>query len=320
MHTSLALPAKNDIEDAQQVVYSAMRPTPQYTWPLLNRRAGLEIWLKHENHTPLGAFKIRGSLVYFQKLSEVRKVITATRGNHGQAVAFAAQRSGLEATIYVPFGNSASKNEAMRALGAHLVEFGADFQAAREEALRVADAEQLHFVPSFHTHLVTGVSTYSYELLTEVPDIDVVYVPIGLGSGICGMIAAREALGLRTEIVGVVSEHARAYYESFIRQTAVEEPVTTYLADGLACRVPEPSALGVIWDHVSRMVTVTDDELGSTMRILFEDTHNVAEGAGAAALAGVLKQREHLRGKRVAAVLSGGNVDIDVYARVLAGT
>jgi threonine dehydratase len=294
-----------------------MRPTPQYTWPLLNRRVGTELWIKHENHTPVGAFKIRGSLVYFRQLRGPKSVITATRGNHGQAVAFAARREGFEPLVYVPRGNSPAKNSAMRCLGAEVIECGDDFQAAREEALRRSLDEGLHFVPSFHESLVAGVSTYSYELLTTVSEIDVVYVPIGLGSGICGMIAAREALGLKTEVVGVVSAHARAYYESFVRRVAVEEPVGTELADGLACRVPDPKALELIWHYVSRVVTVTDDEIAFAMRVFFDDAHNVAEGAGAAGLAAVLQEKDRLSGKRVATVLSGGNVDRDLYSRVL---
>lgn len=311
------LPCRARIENAAEVVYSAMQPTSQYTWPLLNRRVGLELWVKHENHTPVGAFKIRGSLVYFRQLRGVKTVITATRGNHGQAVAFAARREGMEPVVYVPSGNSQSKNGAMRCLGADVVEFGDDFQAAREEALRRARAEDLHFVPSFHHELVAGVATYSYELLTAVPNLDVAYVPIGLGSGICGMIAAREALGLKTEIVGVVSAHAQAYLHSFVQRQAIESPAETELADGLACRVPDTQALEIIWRHVSRVVTVTDEEVAAAMRVYFEDAHNVAEGAGAAGLAAVLKDSDLLRGKRVATVLSGGNVDRETYAALL---
>lgn len=227
----MRLPAKEAIERAGQIVYETMQPTPQYTWPLLNERLGTELWVKHENHTPVGAFKIRGGLVYFRGLRDsgqnIPAVITATRGNHGQAVALAARREGIPAIVYVPCGNSPSKNRAMRSLGATLVEFGNDFEEARQEARRRAAAEGLHFVSSFHERLVTGVATYSYELFRAVDGVDVAYVPIGLGSGICGMCAAREALGLRTEIVGVVSAHAPAYFESFARRVAVEKPAET---------------------------------------------------------------------------------------------
>lgn len=316
--STMMLPSASAIDEAARVVYASMRPTPQYSWPLLNQRIGAEVWVKHENHTPVGAFKIRGSLVYFEQLRGPRTVVTATRGNHGQAVAHAARHHGLKALVYVPQGNSASKNAAMRALGATVIEFGDDFQAAREEAQRRAESENLHMIPSFHPLLVAGVATYSHELLTGAPPLDVVYVPIGLGSGICGMVAAREALGRKTEIVGVVSAHAPAYYESFVQKTLVEEPVETHLADGLACRTPDPEALEVIWRHVSRVVAVSDREVGGAMRVLFEDTHNVAEGAGAAAIAAILREGGALRGKRVGAVLSGGNVDPGVYLRVLA--
>jgi threonine dehydratase len=318
----LKLPSLDRIERAGEIVYEAMRPTPQLSWPLLNERLGLELWLKHENHTPVGAFKIRGALVYFRHLREsesgAARVIAATRGNHGQAVGFAARRAGMEASVYVPFGNSLSKNRAMRGLGVTLVEHGQDFEEARREAARRAAAEGLPFVPSFHELLVCGAATYSLELLSAVPGIDVAYVPIGLGSGICGMCAAREALGLRTEIVGVVSAHAPACFDSFIERRPVERPAETRLADGLACRAPDRDALSLILRHVARVVTVTDGEVAAAMRVVFDDTHNVAEGAGAAGVAAIVKERERLRGRRVATVLCGGNVDREVFARVLA--
>ena len=305
------------------IVYESMLPTPQYQWPLLNARLGAELWVKHENHTPVGAFKIRGGLVYFRWLREsgegVQAVITATRGNHGQSVALAAQREGIPAMVYVPRGNSASKNRAMRGLGASLVEFGSDFEAARQEAIRRARAEGLHVVPAFHERLVAGVATYSYEMLRAVEGIDVVYVPVGMGSGICGMCAAREALGLRMEIVGVVSAHAPAVFESFVTGEPQQRPAKTKLADGLACRAADPEALEIMWRHVARMAAVTDAEVAAAMRVIFEETHNVAEGAGAAALAAILREKDQLRGKRVAMVLTGGNVDREVFAKVLAG-
>ena len=319
----MTLPDLDAIERAAEIVYGAMPPTPQYRWPLLCERAGAEVWVKHENHTPLGAFKIRSGLVYFRKLKESgaanEKVVTATRGNFGQAVALGARREGMEAVVFVPYGNSPSKNRAMRALGACLVEHGQDFEEARREAARRADAEGRHYVPSFHEWLVEGTATYSLELFRAVPDIEVAFVPIGMGSGICGMAAAREALGLRTEIVGVVSAHARAYAESFERRKPVESPVSTRIADGMACRAADPDALAVICRHVSRIVTVTDDEVSAAIRAAYDDTHNLAEGGGAASIAAMLKEKESLRGKRVAVVMSGGNVDREVYAEVLRG-
>jgi threonine dehydratase len=317
----MTLPSKNAIEAAGQVVYEAMAPTPQLTWPLLNERTGLELWLKHENYTPLGAFKVRGSLTYFRSLREsgrsVTRVMTATRGNHGQAVAFAARREGLEAIVYVPFGNSPAKNRAMRGLGATLVEHGNDFEAARREAQRHAEHDGLFYVPSFSEALLAGVATYSLELFSALRNLDVLYVPIGLGSGICGAVAARAALGLRTEIVGVVSSEAPAYFDSFAERRLVQRPALTALADGLACSTPHPEALDIIWREVARVVAVSDDEVAAAMKILFDDTHNVAEGAGAAALAAVLKEQDRLRGRRVAAVVTGGNVDREVFAAVL---
>jgi threonine dehydratase len=319
----MQLPDLASIEHAAQIVYEAMPPTAQYSWPLLNRRAGTEVWIKHENHTPLGAFKIRSGLVYFRRLRESGTnggtVVTATRGNYGQAVAFAARREGMQAVVYVPHGNSASKNRAMEALGARLVEYGSDFEEARREAARWAEAKGHHYVPSYHDWLVEGTATYSLELFRAVPEIDVAFVPIGMGSGICGMCAAREALKLKTEIVGVVSAHATAYYDSFVGRRAVEAPVTTRIADGMACRATSPGALEILWRYVSRVVTVTDDEIACAIRAAYDDTHNLAEGGGAAAVAAILKERDTLNGNRVAAVMSGGNVDREVYAEVLRG-
>jgi threonine dehydratase len=318
----MKLPGKEEIEQAAQIVYEAMQPTPQYTWPLMNARLGRELWIKHENCTPLGAFKVRSALVYFRRLrergGEVRGVIAATRGNHGQAVAFAARREGIPVVVYVPHGNSVSKNAAMRSLGATVVEHGSNFDEAREEAGKRAAAEGLHFVPSFHEWLVAGAATYSYELLRAVADVDVVYVPIGMGSGICGMCAAREALGSRTEIVGVVSEHAPVYLKSFEQGKAVEWPAGTRLADGMACGVAHPEAVEIICKHVARIVTVTDDEVAAAMRALFDDTHNVAEGAGAAGVAAILKEKSP-GATRAATILSGGNVDRSLFAEVLQG-
>ncbi len=312
-----------DIEDAATVVRRTLPATPQYCWPLLGRHLGAETWVKHENHTPVGAFKIRGGLVYFSHLQRSGNlpagVISATRGNHGQSVAFAAQKYGVPATIVVPHGNSREKNEAMRALGAELIEYGTDFQAAREYANTLAAEHSLHMVSSFHPLLVTGVATYALELLRSVERVDTVYVPIGLGSGICGMLSVRDLLGLRTQVVGVVSAHARAYARSFDTGTLTEAEVSTKLADGMACRTPEPDAMKMIWQGVDRMVEVTDEEVANAMRVMFECTHNVCEGAGAAALAAAVQERSKNAGRRIALVASGGNVDRDVFARVLAG-
>jgi threonine dehydratase len=310
-----------NIESAARLVYAHMSATPQYCWPLLCDRLGTEVWVKHENHTPVGAFKIRGGLVYFAHLAQrddvPRGVISATRGNHGQSVAFAARRYGIPVTVVVPDGNSVEKNAAMRALGAALIEHGEDFQAAREYAATLAAERSLQMVPSFHPLLVTGVATYSLELLNAVPDVEVVYVPIGLGSGICGLLAARDALGLNTEVVGVVSAHAPAYAASFRAGRVVECPVSTRLADGMACRTPDPDALAAIRRGVDRIVEVTDDEVASAMRMVFECTHNVCEGAGAAAVAAAAQEKCRIAGRKVAVVLSGGNVDRDMFAAVL---
>ncbi|HEX7115218.1 MAG TPA: threonine dehydratase [Steroidobacter sp.] len=318
----MRLPDLPALDDAARIVYQAMPRTPQFCWPLLSQHLGTELWVKHENHTPLGAFKVRGGLVYFDELKRreprIPGVIAATRGNHGQSIAFAAQRHGLKAAIVVPHGNSREKNEAMRARGVELIEHGSDFQDALEEATRLADVRGLHMVPSFHEALVRGVASYSLELLRAVPDVETLYVPIGLGSGICGAIAARQALGLKTEIVGVVAASAPAYAESFQRKCAVSRIVQPTVADGMACRVPDEEALEIIFQGVERIVTVTEEEIRESMRHIYTATHNVVEGAGAAAFAAAVQERARLRGRRVAVVLTGANVDRDLFAKILA--
>jgi threonine dehydratase len=318
----MILPSLEQLLDAARLVATAMKPTPEICWPLLSARCGAEVWVKHENHTPIGSFKIRGGLVYAHNLVGQRPapvgVIAATRGNHGQSVAFAARRYGLRATIVVPHNNSIEKNTAMRALGAELIEHGGDFQDAFEYATHLASERKLAMFPSFHELLVRGVATYGLELLRAVSGLEIIYVPIGLGSGICGTLAAREALGLTTKIVGVVAEAAPAYALSFAARKPVSTESARTDADGLAVRVPDPDAVEIINRYAERVVTVSDDEIKEAMRHYFTDTHNVAEGAGAAALAAALKERDLLRGRSIGVILSGANVDRAAYARVLA--
>jgi threonine dehydratase len=313
----MKLPSLPEIEAAAEVVYRFMAPTPQYAWPLLRERAGTEVWLKHDNHTPIGAFKIRGGLVYFSQLGKVPGVISATRGNHGQSVALCARQYGVPATIVVPEGNSVEKNAAMRGFGARLIEHGRDFQAAKEHAERLAKEEGLHLVPPFHRLLVTGVATGSLELFRAVPDVQTVYVPIGMGSGICGAAAVRNALGSKAEIVGVVSAHAPAYSLSFTKKRMVEAEAATKLSDGMAVRTPHPEAVELVLREVNRIVEVSDEEVGEAIAAIFEATHNCAEGAGAAGFAAILKERDRLKGRKVAAVLSGGNIDRPLFASTL---
>ncbi len=314
-------PSLDELRAAAEVVYRDLPPTPQFAWPLLSARAGCEVWVKHENHTPIGAFKVRGGLVYMDDLRrsrpEVTGVISATRGNHGQSVAFVAARAGLAATLVVPHGNSVEKNAAMRAFGAELVVEGHDFQAALEYARERAAGDDLHFVESYHRLLVKGVASYSLELLESVAGLDAVYVPIGLGSGISAMIAARDGLGLKTEVVGVCSAHAPTYALSFAKGEPVSTNSADTLADGMACRVPVAEAVEVINARAARVVTVTDEEIKAAMRALYQDTHNLAEGAGAAAFAALLQERDRMAGKKVAVVISGGNIDRDLYMEIL---
>lgn len=319
------LPDLVQLDAAAAIVYAAMPPTPQYSWPLLNEALGLECWLKHENHTPLGAFKARGGVVYMQRLAArepgVRRVLAATRGNHGQSVAFAARRCGLAATIFVPHGNSVEKNAAMRGLGAELVEVGDDFQACREHALEVAARDGLHMVPSWHPDLVAGVATGYLELLRAQPDLDLLLVPIGQGSGICAAIAARQALRLKTRIVGVVSSHAPAYQLSFRAGHSVAAPVSTVLADGMACRQPDAASLPAILEFADDVVAVSDDEVAHAMRLLYRATHNLAEGAGAAALAAAMQMQRGgtLKAGKLGLPLTGGNVDASLFRHILHG-
>ena len=318
------LPSLADIEAAAQVVYRSFQATPQYAWPLLQQRLGTEVWLKHENHTPVGAFKIRGGLTYFDQLAQrgalPAEVVGATRGNHGQSVGWAAREHGVRCTIVVPHGNSREKNAAMQALGVHLIEHGQDFQASREHAMRLAAERGAHMVPSFHPHLLRGVSTYWWELFNAVPQLDVVYVPIGQGSGACSAIAAKLALGRSAlKVVGVVSAHATTYADSIQAGHVVEAPVTTQLADGMACRVADAQALAILRPHLHHVVKVTDQQVAHAMHALYTDTHNVAEGAGAASLAAALQERDQLRGQCVGLTLCGGNVDAPVFAQVLQG-
>ena len=308
-----------ELHHAHKVVAAAVPATPQYVWPQLRARVGAEVWVKHENHVPTGAFKVRGGLTYVERLTRERPgvpgLISATRGNHGQSIAFAGRRHGLQVTIVVPHGNSVEKNAAMRALGAELVEHGADFQAARDEAERRAAAGGLVMVPSFHRDLVLGVATYAFELLAAVPDLATLYVPIGMGSGICGCIVVRDLLGLQTEIVGVQSAKAPSYALSFARGEVVSTPTSDTLADGMATRVPDSEAFEIIRRGASRIVQVSDDEIATAIRAYWTDTHNLAEGAGAAALAALMQERNRQGGRKVGIILSGGNIDLDLFRR-----
>lgn len=311
------------LREAADFVHQHVPATPQRVWPLLAERAGCRLWVKHENHAPTGAFKVRGGLVYVRSLLASGDVppglVTATRGNHGQSMALAARQAGLPLVIVVPEGNSREKNAAMRALGAELIEHGVDFDVAREYAAQLAEQRGYRMVPSFHPELVRGVATYALELFEAVSELDTVYVPIGMGSGICGLIQARNLLGLRTEIVGVVSSAADAYAQSFELGRIVTTATADTFADGMACRVPHPDAFALVREHATRIVRVSDDEIAQAMRLYHETTHNTAEGAGAAALAALLQERERQQGRRVAVVLSGANVDRARYAQVLAG-
>lgn len=314
---------RDELEDAAQLIYKQMLPTPQFVWPQLCKKAGATVWVKHENHTPTGAFKIRGGITFADWLQrtqpDVRGIITATRGNHGQSQARAATAAGLEVKILVPRGNSPEKTAAMRGFGGTVVEFGDDFDDARLEAARLSDEENLFMVPPFHRELVRGVASYALELFAAAPNLDTVYVPVGCGSGICGLIAARDALGLKTRIVGVVSTEALAVKLSFDAGRPIETDSAITFADGIAVRVPVQEAFEIYTNGADRIVEVSDAEIAEAIRIYFRDTHNVAEGAGAASLAALLQEREIMRNKTVGVILTGGNIDTGDFATVLQG-
>ncbi|WP_439580372.1 threonine dehydratase [Elioraea sp.] len=312
------------LEAAAALVHSHMPPTPQYRWPLLAARTGCEVWVKHENHTPTGAFKLRGGLVYLERLKRERPdcpgIVSATRGNHGQSLAYAGARFGVPVTIVAPHGNSVEKNAAMRAFGATLVEHGRDFDEAREHAEALAAELGLEFAPSFAPDLVKGVATYALELFRAAPKLDAVYVPIGLGSGICGLIMARDLLGVSTEIVGVQSTAANAYALSLAAGHVVPTNSADTYADGMATRIPDPGAFEFIRRGAARIVEVTDDEVAEAIRIYWNDTHNLAEGAGAAPLAALLQERERMQGRRAGVILCGGNIDLALFRSWVLGT
>ncbi len=312
-----------ELETAADLIYRHMPPTGQYRWPLLEAQTGTTTWVKHENHTPTGAFKFRGAVTFMDWLvrtqPNVPGICTATRGNHGQGQALAATAAGLRALVYVPKGNSVEKNAAMASFGAELVEFGDDFDTAKEEAFRVARQEGLMIVPPFHRELVLGVATYAWELLSHAPEMDTIYVPIGCGSGICGCILARDALGLKTEIVGVVSENAQTAKLSAEAGALIETDVPKTFADGMAVRVPVQEALDIYAPGAERIITVSDDEVADAVRLYYSCTHNLAEGAGAAPLAGLMKERQMQAGKTCAVILCGGNIDANWFQEILAG-
>lgn len=314
---------KEAISVATELIARHMQPTPQICWPLLSARCGAEVWVKHENHTPIGAFKVRGGLIYMDALKrrtpDVPGVITATRGNHGQSVAFAARSAGVRAVVVVPHGNSVEKNAAMKAFGAELIEHGRDFNEALDFTKEQAEAQKLEFFPSFDPDLVAGVGTYTAELLSAAPDLDAVYVPIGLGSGICGAMSARDALGSKADVIGVVAEGAASYALSYEAREPVPTNAADTFADGLAVRIPDPRALEAILAGAARIVTVSEAEMKAAVRYYYTDTHNLAEGAGAASLAGLLQEKEAMAGRKVGLVLSGGNIDRDLYMDILGG-
>jgi threonine dehydratase len=315
--------ALDELRAAADLVYRVMTPTPLLAWPKLARRAGANVRVKHENQTPTGAFKVRGGIVYLDRLRRTQPglagVISATRGNHGQSIAFAAARAGIPAKIYVPIGNSPDQNSAIAAFGAKVVEYGRDFDEAKHEAFRVAAAEGLHFIASFHRDLIAGVASYALELFQAADDLEAVYVGVGMGSGICSLVTVRDLLGLKTEIIGVGAIKAPATAQSFAAKKAVSAASANTFADGLATREPNPEAIAIISRGVSRWVEVSEDAIAEAMRIYFDDTHQIAEGAGAAPLAALLKDKDRMRNKNVAVVLSGGNIERSRYLQVLRG-
>jgi threonine dehydratase len=312
-----------ELEAAVPIVHAAIPPTPQFAWPLLKQRTGVDVVVKHENHTPTGAFKVRGGIVYVDRLKRerpgVKGVITATRGNHGQSLAFACGRAGIACTVVVPFGNSTEKNAAMQAFGAELIEHGRDFDEARERAAEIASERGYEYGKSFDKDLVLGVATYAHELFSAEPALDAVFVPIGLGSGVCGVIGARDALGHKAQVFGVVSDRANTYRLSLDAGRLVPTNSADTFADGMAVRIPDAEAFAIMQGGMAGLIEVTDDEVADAIRALYTDTHTLAEGAGAAAVAALMRERAAFQGKRVAVIVSGQNIDRPWMATVLGG-
>ena len=318
------LPNKSEIEEAAKMVYGQMSPTPQYVWPQINERTGSKVWIKHENHTPIGAFKARGNIAIVDWLkrehADISGVVTATRGNHGQGLARAANAAGFQSKIIVPRNNSLEKNAAMRAFGGEVIEYGSDFSESCDFAKSTAEKGNLFMVPPFHREIVKGVATYGLELFSEAGELDTVYVPVGCGSGICSLIAVKEALNLKTKIVGVVSEKASAAKQSFELGRITETNAANTFADGLAVRVPIAEAFEIYSNGAERFISVSDDEIADAMRLYFSATHNVTEGAGAASLAALMKDKHATQGKEVGVIITGANIDTALFQSVLQGS
>ncbi len=309
---------------AREAVYRTLEPTPLGRYPLLDGETGMRLVLKHENHLPTGAFKIRGGLNFMHHFAAERThrgVVTATRGNHGQSVALAAGIFETPATIVVPFGNNPEKNDAVRAFGARLVEFGRDFDEAREEAERLATAENLRFIHSANEpHLINGVGTYALEIIERLKlmgeSLQAIFVPIGMGSGICGVITVFRELSPETKIIGVQAEGAPSVYLSWRAGERVTTPHAHTMADGVATRVPAELTLGIMTRGVDEIMLVSDSEIIRAIRLLWRTTHNLVEGAGACAVAGAIKLKEQLAGQNIACVLTGGNLDTQTLKTV----
>lgn len=319
----MALFTLDELEATLSTVRQFVPTTPSYAWPLLKRQTGVEIIVKHENHTPTGSFKARGGFAYVDALCRSgdlpKALVTATRGNHGQSIALGAARNGIKSVIVVPEGNSLEKNSAMEAFGAEIIIAGKDFDESRVIAAQISAERDFQMVPSFHRELVKGVATYAHELFSQAEHLDAIYVPVGMGSGICGLITVRDLLGLKTKIIGVVAENAPAFSLSFDAGRPVSTDTARTFADGMACREPQTEALDIIMAGAARIVQVSDDQIAEAVRTYYTATHNLAEGAGAAALAALMSEQAQYSNKRVGVILSGGNVDKEVFQEVLTG-
>jgi threonine dehydratase len=319
----MQIPSLNDIYAARERVYRVVKPTPLMRHPLLSAETGLDIRVKHENHNPTGAFKVRGGANLIATLSpaERRGVITATTGNHGQSIALACQREGVPCTIVVPLGNNPEKNAAMRALGADLIECGADFDQARERVEQLQHERGLRYVHSANEPLlIAGVATYALEIFEEQPDTDVIIVPIGGGSGASGCCLVRTGLGSRARVVGVQAARADAFARSWQTGTRVVGDKADTFAEGMATRVTFDLPFTILRQQLDAIVTLSEEQLAAGVRLALRTTHNLAEGAGASTLAAAVKLQSELAGKKVVCVMSGGNIDAATLKRVLNGS
>jgi len=312
----------DELHQAKELIHTVMPATPAYNWPQINSNTGCNVWVKHENHTPTTAFKVRGGIYLLDKLSRSKNkppgIISATRGNHGQSLSFSGASKGIPVVIVAPECNSADQNRAIKSFGAKLILHGVDFEASRQYSHKLQEENGYFHVPPFCRDLVIGVATYALEFMSAVKDLDTIYVPVGMGSGICGLIKTRDLLGLKTKIVGVVAEGAPTFYQSFQAGHIIPTSEANTIADGVATSSPMEEGFEIIKHGAERIVKVSDQQIAEAMYQYYKFTHNLAEGAGATALAALNKEKQLMAGKKVGVILTGGNIDFKRFCEYVA--